>query len=309
MTGPGKIAVGPTGELGSCTGIDYPRELRALAGRSRRGVEPLPFRMRSLGRRTDLMLARFAGEVLDRGAYVVVRTPSNPTYHWGNYLIFRAPPCAGDYERWMELHEREFPRPAAGPAHRLLAWDAVDGELGHPDEFLAHGMRLDQGVVLTARELVPPPRPNDALEVRRIQEPDEWRAVIEEQVLTRAPEYPEDAYRTFQERHFESYREMSLAGLGDWYGAYLDGQLVGDLGIYHEAGLARFQSVCTRPSHRRRGVCGTLVQQAACLLRERAEIHTFVMEADPEYHAARIYESVGFRRTESNHALYWHSEM
>lgn len=29
------------------------------------------------------------------------------------------------------------------------------------------------------------------------------------------------------------------------------------------------------------------------------------MEADPEYHAARIYESVGFKRGEINYSLSW----
>lgn len=34
-------------------------------------------------------------------------------------------------------------------------------------------------------------------------------------------------------------------------------------------------------------------------------IDHLVMEADVDYHAARIYESVGFRRQEVNHALSW----
>lgn len=49
----------------------------------------------SLGYRTDLIFHRFEGEVTDRGHYLVIHTPSNPSYRWGNLLIFDAPPEAG----------------------------------------------------------------------------------------------------------------------------------------------------------------------------------------------------------------------
>lgn len=48
--------------------------------------------IRSLGYRTDLLFPRFDGEVIDRGDYTVIRTPSNPTFYWGNFLLFDQPP-------------------------------------------------------------------------------------------------------------------------------------------------------------------------------------------------------------------------
>ena len=44
--------------------------------------------VRSLGYRTDLMISAINGEVTDRGDYLVIRTPSNPTYYWGNFLLY-----------------------------------------------------------------------------------------------------------------------------------------------------------------------------------------------------------------------------
>ncbi len=44
--------------------------------------------IRSLAYQTDLFFPRFDGEVVDRGDYTVIRTPSNPTFHWGNFLLF-----------------------------------------------------------------------------------------------------------------------------------------------------------------------------------------------------------------------------
>ena len=36
--------------------------------------------VKSLGYRTDLIFPAFDGEIIDRGAYLVVRTLSNPTF-------------------------------------------------------------------------------------------------------------------------------------------------------------------------------------------------------------------------------------
>jgi hypothetical protein len=42
----------------------------------------------SLGFRTDLALRVLEGaEVTDRGDYTVVRSPDNPTFWWGNFLL------------------------------------------------------------------------------------------------------------------------------------------------------------------------------------------------------------------------------
>ena len=65
----------------------------------------------SLGYRTDLFFPRFDGEVTDRGDYIVIRTTSNPTYHWGNFLLFSQPPAAGDLERWLRLFAAEIGAP------------------------------------------------------------------------------------------------------------------------------------------------------------------------------------------------------
>lgn len=82
-------------------------------------------------------------------------------------------------------------------------------------------------------------------------------------------------------------------------------KLVGELGIYFENGLGRFQSVGTHPDFRRRGICGTMVYLAAKMAMAEFDIKTLVMEADADYHVAKIYESVGFKPTEVNYSLSW----
>ena len=101
------------------------------------------------------------------------------------------------------------------------------------------------------------------------------------------------------------YRKMAQAGLGAWFGAFLENQLVADLGLFFEAGVGRFQQVETHPDFRRRGICGTLVYHSSRFGFEKMEARTLVMVADEHYHAARIYESVGFRPKERQVGLDW----
>ena len=88
----------------------------------------------SLGYRTDLFVRAFDGVVEDRGRHIVVRTPSNPGFWWGNLLLYPDAPDAADAraaERghegsWLDDHARELPDIKA----KLLAWDRPDGASG-----------------------------------------------------------------------------------------------------------------------------------------------------------------------------------
>ena len=80
--------------------------------------------MRSLGYRTDLALLQLDGSVVeDRGTHLVVRTPANPTFHWGNYLLLPRPPEPGRADHWVEAFERELP----DARHRTFGVDGTDG--------------------------------------------------------------------------------------------------------------------------------------------------------------------------------------
>lgn len=67
--------------------------------------------------------------------------------------------------------------------------------------------------------------------------------------------------------------------------------------------LGRFQLVGTDPRFARRGVCSTLVHDASRWALTELGVDALVIAADAEYHAARVYESVGFRPTERLCAL------
>lgn len=265
--------------------------------------------VRGLGYRTALIFPRFNGEVTDRGDYTVIRTPSNPTFHWGNYLLFADAPGPGDYDRWRGLFHKEI-GPIATVGHYAFGWDRTDGQAGEVAPFEASGFSVSKSVVLTAREVARPGRYNDEAVVRPLRDDDaEWEAAIQNQIACRGPEYELEGYTVYKRRQMADYRAMVRAGLGHWFGAFLGGRLAGDFGVFADGEgderLARFQQVGVHPDYRRRGVCHAMIHQASERALREMGAKTLVMVADPDYHAARIYESVGFRPAERQVELSW----
>src|SRR3954469_4195011 len=85
-----------------------------------------------------------------RDGYVVVRSPQNPEFYWGNLLVFDDAPAAGDGARWEALFRREFAAEAR-VRHRTFAWDRSDGALGRArEEFVPRGYDIEQSVGLVA---------------------------------------------------------------------------------------------------------------------------------------------------------------
>ncbi len=88
---------------------------------------------------TDIDVLAIDHTVTRRDGYLVVRSPTNPAFWFGNFLLFDDAPRPGDGERWERLFEREF---ADEPRvrHRTLRWDRPDGETGATtEEFTARG--------------------------------------------------------------------------------------------------------------------------------------------------------------------------
>lgn len=258
----------------------------------------------SLGLQTNMIFSRFSGSVVDRGSYIVIQTPTNPGYHWGNYLIFDRAPTGGDLKQWVEVFHREFPY-YLEPHHYLFAWEKNLPDTEGEREFLAAGFEFEPSVVLASTRLQPPTRPNDAIQIKKLTSDDQWSEVIQLQICCSDPKYLNDYHSAFKNEQFAQYRRLSESGKGFWFGAYLDGKMVADLGIFYEEGIGRYQSVETHPEYRRRGICGTLVYEAGMIMMRDFGVTRLVMEADPEYHAARVYESVGFSRGDTTYSFSW----
>jgi ribosomal protein S18 acetylase RimI-like enzyme len=255
----------------------------------------------SLGYRTDLMLLQLSGSVLtDRGGYVVVRTPANPLFWWGNYLLFRTPFAPGDAAAREEIFRSEFP----DAKHLALGIDSIDGALGSEDEVKAAGLKIDRSTVMTAAGVREPARPNETSQYRLLTSDDDW----EQQVglsLTTATMEVDDDYRVFNRRRTEAERKLCEAGHARWFGAFDGDRLQASLGLASDgSGVARFQNVHTRPEDRNQGIASTLVHRASRYGFDELGAHTLVMVADPGYLAIRIYRALGFDDNEVQLAVF-----
>ena len=265
---------------------------------------PVP---RSLVWATDLDTLALDRVVERRDGYLLIRSPSNPTFYWGNLLLFDQAPRAGDGARWEELFEREF---ADEPRveHRTFAWDRLQGEAGAAqEEFVARGYDLDEsvGLVADAGQVQPHPRENRDVAVRPLDpaagsDEELWDAVLELQVAGRDEGHDEESFRAFARGRLDTRRALFRLGRGAWYVAIdpAAGAVAASCGIVVTGGRGRFQVVDTALAFRRRGICSRLVVEAA---RHSVEAHgaeRFVIVADVGYHALGLYESLGFEREE-----------
>lgn len=261
--------------------------------------------LRSLAYATDLAILGFSGRIEDRGDYLVAEQPDNPDYYWGNLLVMAAPPQAGDLQKWSQLFKAEF---AHQPLvkHMTFGWDCTQGIEGDYTPFTQAGFALEKSIVLTLTPdmLTMPKHICSSLKIRNLESDDDWEQAIENQVSARSDGFSIDEYLPFKRAQMNNYRKMSAAGFGVWLGAFENGRIIGDCGIFAFGKTGRFQAVGTHPDHRKRGICGTLVYMASRMAFDNMGATKLVMVADPEYHAARIYESVGFKPTEKSIGLY-----
>ena len=246
--------------------------------------------VRSLGYRTDLaVLALEGSQVTDRGDHLVIRTPGNPDYWWGNFLLLQdlKPGSGGG---WVARFAAEFP----DARHIALGLDETGAGTVDPGELA--GMTMERNAVMTATSVHAPPHPNTEAVLRTLEGDADWRQSLELATAVHTGGPGGDA--GFLTARLAARRALTEAGHGAWFGAFLNGTLVSQLGlITGKSGFARYQSVETHPAARRRGLAGTLVWHAGTTVLA-GDTSTLVMVADPRDVAIRVYRSVGFTVTE-----------
>lgn len=248
----------------------------------------------SLGFRTDLMVLELGGSEIERHErHVVVRTPANPTYWWGNFVLFADPVGAQELSGRLELFADAFP----DAEHVAWGIDSTDGAAGDVEALVAAGFEVGRDTVLTASELRPPARTVDA-ELRPLRGDADWRRAFELHVACADPA-DEAVTEEFLDGRVAAARALTERGHATWFGAFANGTMLSSLGIVSDgSGLSRFQAVETHPDARRRGLASALVHLAGQTALDGGATR-LVIVADPDYHAIGIYRSLGFAETET----------
>jgi GNAT superfamily N-acetyltransferase len=256
--------------------------------------------IRSLGFRTDLRLLEMTGSVIEeRGTHLVVRTPANPTYFWGNFLLLRQLPFPGGEREVVGAFHTEFPQ----AEHVAIGIDSTEDLTEQLAPFVEAGLEIDCGIVLTTGTLVAPRPVADDVVVRPLESDDDWegRARLAHHLWSKTDEA---TFMTYARRKSEQERALVARGLGRRYGAFVGDELVSTAAVFvTHAGIARYQTVETHPDHRRRGLAAAVVHAAGEHALTTYGIEVLVIAADADGDAIRIYRRLGFVDTERHNTL------
>ena len=242
-----------------------------------------------LGWATDLAVLEHTGSsVEDHGDHLVVRTPDNPTFHWGNCVLVTEPEAVGDAARWIETFDEAFP---------AATWIAVGLTVmpGDGAPWSAAGVELELDDVLSTRTLprhTPLPAPYSA---RELSGDDDWEQVVTLALAEneRTGPWPSNSHETFVRARRRADSALVERGLAAFFGAFADDALAASLGIVLCGTTARYQNVGTDEPHRRRGLASHLLGVAGKWAADRG-CDRWVIVTESTNAAGRIYRAVGF---------------
>ncbi|MFO1336718.1 MAG: GNAT family N-acetyltransferase [Burkholderiaceae bacterium] len=250
------------------------------------------------GWRTDFILHRFGAEVRELADCVVVRSPGNEGFFWGNCLMIAETPADADLAHWLQRFEDEVAHGRPGVRHvaigvnssppgpdALPAWRAAGFELMETAT-----LRLQPGQLRAI-----PPASASPLQLRTMAFDTEIEAFVALQSAD--PQgYEPEGWTRFRRQQMQRFARVHAAGQGEWFGLWCGDTLVADCGLLRDGTLGRFQSVLTHPDWRRRGLCHALVHSVCRWGFEQWGLTELLMCADPDDVAIGIYESLGFQR-------------
>jgi ribosomal protein S18 acetylase RimI-like enzyme len=239
---------------------------------------------------TDLVARVAEGGTVERSdGFRVVRTPGNPAFRWGNFLLADEAVDLVDPERWALRHRAAFP----GLGFVTVGVDDPDPAFDE-SAWRAAGFEVERSTVLRA-DTAAVGRSDTGIE--ELAGDAAWADVeaIELELGAGETDHP-----AFVRRRIDAERSAVQAGRAAWLGLRADGRIVSALGVLPApGGTARYQNVGTLAAYRRRGAAGRLVRAGAALAAERWGCTELVLVADPEGPAIALYRRLGFRDAET----------
>lgn len=249
--------------------------------------------LRSIALKSDLLAMQGLSDVEQHDDTIILRTPSEPTYWCGNAIIKTNTSISADAD--ISFFHEHFPN----ATHVKIIWDTPCPEA---DQLRAHFPERFEIDSYEAMTLVGPTKSSACpagIKLRMLSSESDWAAsaglaseVAQEEGFDPEKNIP------FLKRRFENRRTQIANGFGAWFGAFEGNTLVAHMGMFHDQEIARFQSVETRKTHRRRGVCSALLSHVIDWTAQRAPNATQVIVAESNSDAGRLYQRHGFQTTE-----------
>lgn len=245
-------------------------------------------------------------QITDKGSYIVVRTPDRPDYIWGNYIIMSSAPAPDSYSHWLAIFESEI-GPKSQTGFVAITWDSP-GNQGHCGQFTDKGFALQTSIILSASRVHTPPKSNPHVTIKPLQAESDFAQAIDVLFIPDWQYSSDEDQIKFLKDSAKRFRKLIDAGTAICIGAFQGDKLTAIVEMYYNDTLCVLDSVATHRDHRRQGICSSLTHYASQYALTQLNCQTLTLEADEEYHAAKIYESIGFRPTEKLYRLEWHNK-
>ncbi len=248
----------------------------------------------NLGTATDLAIAELTGSSIDEhGSYLVLSSPDNPGYYWGNYIqILNNDRSVEDWEVTFRQHfpdalHRCFGLPTGTD---ISVWKGLGYTCDTEETLVAH--------TVPVQTPCPP-----GYQVHPI---DDWQQylAIELAENIRTQKHSDESYRSYMQNKIATYITLIDQGHAQFFGAYFEtGDLVASLGIVccpplntgaeTLANLARYQHVFTEAQHRRKGLAAHLIGVAGAWAADHGAV-TYAICTETTNAAGRVYRRSGF---------------
>lgn len=256
--------------------------------------------LKSLGLASDVLVMRGQSTLEEHDDRFILRSPNEPDFWFGNTVIFKD--AVIDPDAQIARFKADFP----DAKHVTLQWDQTDmAPNAVKAAFSPLGYKVEPCDVLTLVDALRRAPVPSGITIRPLSSDDDWKKATELQgVIGIEGGNKADEYLPYVKTRMQVCRAQTQNGFGCWFGAFAGDDLAGDLGIFSDERVARFQAVETRPRYRRRGICAVLVTAGVEWAMAQQPKATPVIIAEAESAAGRIYRRCEFKLKERILSVY-----
>lgn len=237
---------------------------------------------------TDLAVLQLFGSTIEaHDDHLVVRTPANPDFHWGNFILVTDDRRTHLADHWVQVFAE---------AHPAADWLSI-GLIAAPADtsaWRALGLMVEVDEALSTTTVPTGGKLAAGYRARRLEGAD-WEELATSEIRENQASglYDPQSHERFVRTRIQALSALSAGDDLAYFGAFESERLVSSLGIVVCGRTARYQAVGTDPDQRRRGLAGHLLGRAAAWAAEQG-CTEWVIVTEAVNPAGRLYRSVGF---------------